>query len=49
MCSAWVYLVGVLGVSTVWGFGLSARTAVASAVALDHFRNAQAVLSWCAV
>ena len=34
-----VYLVGVLVVSTVWGFGLSAATSVASAIAFDYFRN----------
>jgi len=34
-----VYLVGVLTVSTMWGFGLSATTSVASAVAFDYFRN----------
>lgn len=37
-----VYLVGVLVVSTVWGFGLSATTSVASAVAFDYFRNGPA-------
>jgi signal transduction histidine kinase len=34
-----VYVVGVLVVSTVWGFGLSATTSVASAVAFDYLRN----------
>src|SRR3979490_2643818 len=34
-----LYLVGVLVVSTVWGFGLSAATSVASAVAFDCLRN----------
>jgi signal transduction histidine kinase len=34
-----VYLVGVLVVSTVWGFGLAATTSVASAIAFDYFRN----------
>ena len=34
-----VYLVGVLVVSTMWGFGLSATTSVASAIAFDYFRN----------
>jgi signal transduction histidine kinase len=34
-----VYLVGVLVVSTVWGFGLAATASVASAVAFDYFRN----------
>jgi signal transduction histidine kinase len=37
-----VYLVGVLLVSTVWGFGLSATTSVASAIAFDYFRNGPA-------
>jgi signal transduction histidine kinase len=37
-----LYLVGVLVVSTVWGFGLSATTSVASAVAFDYFRNGPA-------
>src|ERR1700730_8808932 len=37
-----VYLVGVLVVSTVWGFGLSATTSVASAVAFDYFRSGPA-------
>jgi signal transduction histidine kinase len=36
------YLVGVLVVSTMWGFGLSATTSVASAVAFDYFRNGTA-------
>lgn len=34
-----VYLVGVLVVSTVWGFGLSAATSVISALAFDYFRE----------
>jgi signal transduction histidine kinase len=37
-----VYLVGVLVVSAVWGFGLSATTSVASAVAFDYFRSGSA-------
>src|ERR1700687_1519013 len=37
-----VYLVGVRVVATVWGFGLSVTTSVASAVAFDYFRNGQA-------
>jgi signal transduction histidine kinase len=37
-----VYLVGVLVVSTVWGFGLAATTSVASAVTFDYFRNGPA-------
>ncbi len=34
-----VYLLGVLVVSTVWGFGVSAATSVASALAFDYFRD----------
>jgi signal transduction histidine kinase len=34
-----VYLLGVLVVSPVWGFGLSAVTSVASALAFDYFRG----------
>ena len=37
-----VYLVGVLVVSTVWGFGLSVTTLLASAVAFDYFRSGPA-------
>jgi signal transduction histidine kinase len=37
-----VFLVGVLVVSAVWGFGLAAATSVASAVAFDYFRNGPA-------
>jgi signal transduction histidine kinase len=37
-----VYLVGVLVVSTVWGFGLAATTSVSSAVTFDYFRNGPA-------
>jgi signal transduction histidine kinase len=37
-----VFLVGVLVVSTGWGFGLAATTSVASAVAFDYFRNGPA-------
>ena len=37
-----VYLVGVLVVSTVWGFGVAATTSVASAIAFDYFRNGPA-------
>jgi PAS domain S-box-containing protein len=33
------YLVGVLVVSTVWGFGLSAVVSVASAIAFAYFRD----------
>jgi PAS domain S-box-containing protein len=34
-----LYLLGVLMVSTVWGFGLSATMSIASAVAFAYFRN----------
>ena len=34
-----VFLVGVLVVSTVWGFGLAVTTSLASALAFDYFRN----------
>jgi PAS domain S-box-containing protein len=34
-----LYLLGVLVVSTVWGFGLSATMSVASAIAFAYFRN----------
>ena len=34
-----VYLLGVLLVGTVWGFGLAAITALASAVAFDYCRS----------
>ncbi|HEX7827580.1 MAG TPA: DUF4118 domain-containing protein, partial [Mycobacterium sp.] len=34
-----IYLLGVMVVSTVWGFGLSAATSVASALAFDYFRD----------
>jgi len=37
-----VYLLGVLVVSTVWGFGLSAATSVASALAFDYFEIGRA-------
>jgi signal transduction histidine kinase len=40
-----VFLVGVLVVSTVWGFGLAATTSVASALAFDYFRNGPAEFS----
>ena len=33
------FLVGVLVVSTVWGFGLAVMTSLASAFAFDYFRN----------
>jgi signal transduction histidine kinase len=34
-----VYLLGVLVVSIVWGFGPAAMTSVISAIAFDYFRN----------
>lgn len=34
-----VYVLGVLVVSTVWGFGLATATSVASALAFDYFRG----------
>src|SRR3984893_5016655 len=34
-----VFLVGVLVVSTMWGFGLAVTTSLMSAVAFDYFRN----------
>jgi PAS domain S-box-containing protein len=34
-----LYILGILVVSTVWGFGLSATMSVASAVAFAYFRN----------
>ena len=34
-----LYMVGVLVVSTVWGFGLSAITSVVTALAYTYFRN----------
>jgi signal transduction histidine kinase len=34
-----VYLIGVLVVSTGWGFGLAATTSVASALAFNYFRG----------
>jgi signal transduction histidine kinase len=37
-----VFLVGVLVVSAIWGFGLAVTTSVASAVAFDFFRNGPA-------
>jgi signal transduction histidine kinase len=40
-----VFLVGVLVVSAVWGFGLAAATSVASAVTFDYFRNGPADFS----
>jgi hypothetical protein len=35
-----VYLIGVLPVSTVWGFGVALATSVVSALAFDNFRSA---------
>ncbi|ORW56331.1 sensor histidine kinase [Mycobacterium parmense] len=40
-----LYLVGVLVVSGVWGFGLSAAMSVASAVAFDYFRTGPAAFT----
>jgi K+-sensing histidine kinase KdpD len=34
-----IYLLGVVLVSTVWGFGLALATSVASAIAFDYFGN----------
>jgi signal transduction histidine kinase len=34
-----MYLLGILLVSTVWGFGVSAATSMASALAFDYFRD----------
>jgi signal transduction histidine kinase len=34
-----VYVLGVLVVSTVWGFGIAAATTVVSALAFDYFRD----------
>jgi signal transduction histidine kinase len=34
-----MYLLGILLVSTVWGFGLSAAISIASAIAFDFFRD----------
>jgi signal transduction histidine kinase len=34
-----LFLLGVLVVSTVWGFGLAVLTSLASAIAFDFFRN----------
>src|ERR1700736_4492928 len=34
-----VFLVGVLVVSTMWGFGLAVTTSLMSAVPFDYFRN----------
>jgi signal transduction histidine kinase len=41
-----LYVLGVLLVSTVWGFGLAAATSVASAVAFDNFRDWPVRLAW---
>jgi PAS domain S-box-containing protein len=38
-CFATLYLIGVLAISTVWGFGLSATMSIASAIAFSHFRE----------
>jgi K+-sensing histidine kinase KdpD len=34
-----VYLIGILVVAPVWGFGLAATMSVASAIAFDYFRD----------
>jgi signal transduction histidine kinase len=34
-----IYLLGVLLVSTAWGFGVALATSVTSAIAFDYFRN----------
>jgi signal transduction histidine kinase len=50
-----IFLLGVLVVSTVWGFGLAAVTSVVSAIAFDYFRTWPGVLfpseaeSWVAI
>ncbi|CAN5712223.1 GAF domain-containing protein [soil metagenome] len=41
-----VYLVGVVVVCAVWGFGLAGTMAVASAIAFDYFRNGHAEFTW---
>jgi PAS domain S-box-containing protein len=38
-CFATFYLVGVIAISTLWGFGLSATMSIASAVAFSCFRD----------
>ncbi len=41
-----LYVLGVLLVSTVWGFGLAATTSVASALAFDNFRDWPVRVVW---
>jgi PAS domain S-box-containing protein len=38
-CFATLYLIGVLAISTVWGFSLSATMSIASAIAFSYFRD----------
>ena len=38
-CFATLYLIGVLAISPVWGFGLSATMSIASAIAFSYFRG----------
>lgn len=38
-CFATLYLIGVLAISPVWGFGLSATMSIASAIAFSYFRD----------
>ena len=38
-CFATLYLIGVVAISTVWGFGFSAAMSIASAIAFSYFRN----------
>jgi PAS domain S-box-containing protein len=38
-CFATIYLLGVLIIPTLWGFGLSATMSVASAIAFSYFRS----------
>jgi PAS domain S-box-containing protein len=38
-CFATIYLLGVLVIPLLWGFGLSATMSVASAIAFSYFRN----------
>ena len=38
-CFATLYLIGVIAISTLWGFGLSATMSIASAIAFSYFRD----------
>ena len=38
-CFATLYLIGVMAISTLWGFGLSATMSIASAIAVSYFRE----------